>query len=152
MLAFRLAAPRLLVDIGRIQNLNRIAVGPDGVRLGSQVRWRDIERDAKLGATHPLLCEAVRHVAHYQIRNRGTVGGSLAHADPAAELPGVAVACDAQIAVAGPHGTRRIAAAKFFTGPLMTALAPDEVITELHLPAWPREGDAGPASTRIFPA
>jgi carbon-monoxide dehydrogenase medium subunit len=139
MLAFRLAAPRLLVDIGRIQNLNRIAVGPDGVRLGSLVRWRDIERDAKLGATHPLLCEAVRHVAHYQIRNRGTVGGSLAHADPAAELPGVAVACDAQIAVAGPHGTRRIAAAEFFTGPLMTALAPDEVITELHLPAWPRE-------------
>ncbi len=139
MLAFRLAAPRLLVDIGRIPNLNNIVIEPDRIRLGSLVRWRDIERDTKLVAEHPLLYEAVRHVAHYQIRNRGTVGGSLAHADPAAELPGVAVACDAHIAVAGPYGTRRIAAAEFFTGPLMTALAPDEVITELQLPAWPRE-------------
>jgi carbon-monoxide dehydrogenase medium subunit len=139
MLAFRLSAPRLLVDIGRIPNLNRIRIGADGVHLGALVRWCDIERHPRLASAHPLLTEAVRHVAHYQIRNRGTIGGSLAHADPAAEMPGVAVACDAQISVAGTVGLRSIAAADFFTGPLTTVLQSDELIIEVHLPAWPAE-------------
>src|SRR3954452_21732250 len=94
VLAFRLATPSLLVDLRRIRELNYIGVGEDGLRLGALVRWRDIEDDRQLVAAHPLLREAVAHVAHYQIRNRGTVGGSLAHADPAAELPGVAVTCE----------------------------------------------------------
>ena len=81
---------------------------------------------------------AVAHVAHYQIRNRGTVGGSLAHADPAAELPGIAVTCEAKIAVIGKAGVRVIEASDFFRGPLMTALEPDEIITEIRLPPWPR--------------
>jgi carbon-monoxide dehydrogenase medium subunit len=85
-----------------------------------------------------LLVEAVSHVAHYQIRNRGTVGGSLAHADPAAELPGIAVSCDAQIAIKGAHQSRIVPAKDFFTGALSTVLADDELVVELRLPAWPR--------------
>src|SRR5215472_12451167 len=137
MLAFRVASPSLLVDLRGLPGLDRIAVGDDGVRLGALVRWRDILADARLARAHPLLVAAVRHVAHYQIRNRGTVGGSLAHADPAAELPGIAVACDAEIAVTGKAGARVIAGQDFFLGALTTALAPDEIITELRLPAWP---------------
>lgn len=137
VLAFRLAAPALLVDIGRLPGLGRIDVDADGVRLGALVRWRDIEDDARLKIAHPLLAAAVSHVAHYQIRNRGTVGGSLAHGDPAAELPGVAVACGAEIRLVGAKGKRTVAADGFFLGPLMTAIEPDELIVELRLPPWP---------------
>src|ERR1700730_13988629 len=83
VLAFRLAAPSTLVDLRRVSGLGNIAIGESGVRLGARVRWRDIEDDRRLVTAHPLLREAIAHVAHYQIRNRGTVGGSLAHADPA---------------------------------------------------------------------
>jgi carbon-monoxide dehydrogenase medium subunit len=138
MMAFRLAQPALLVDLRRVPGLREIKIGDDGVRLGAMVRWRDIEEDARLAVAHPLLKAAVAHVAHYQIRNRGTVGGSLAHADPAAELPGVAVTCEAEIAVVGASGTRTIKASEFFLGALTTALASDEVITELRLPPWRR--------------
>lgn len=138
-LAFRLGAPPMLVDLRKVEQLAGISIGADGVRLGARVRWRDIEDDRCLLGAHPLLAAAVKHVAHYQIRNRGTVGGSLAHADPAAELPGIAVACDARIATVSPRGSRDIAAAEFFTGALSTVLAEDELIVELRLPAWPRE-------------
>jgi aerobic carbon-monoxide dehydrogenase medium subunit len=138
-LAFRLGAPTLLVDLGKLEELRHITIDTGGVRLGARVRWRDIEDDERLAAAQPLLVAAVKHVAHYQIRNRGTIGGSLAHADPAAELPGVAVTCDAVIAVTGAKGARTIRAGEFFTGALSTALADDELITELRLPAWPRE-------------
>jgi carbon-monoxide dehydrogenase medium subunit len=137
ILAFRLAAPELLVDLRRIGGLDRIGIAGDGVRLGARVRWCDIEADKRLATAHPLLAEAVAHIAHYQIRSRGTVGGSLAHADPAAELPGIAVACEAEITIVGSQGTRIEKAGDFFTGPLMTSLASDELITELRLPPWP---------------
>jgi carbon-monoxide dehydrogenase medium subunit len=137
VLAFRLATPSLLVDLRRLPGLGNIAVGDDGLRLGALVRWRDIEDDQRLVAAHPLLHGAVAHVAHYQIRNRGTVGGSLAHADPAAELPGVAVTCEGEITLCGPAGSRTVRAGDFFTGPLSTLRRPDEIITELHLPKWP---------------
>jgi aerobic carbon-monoxide dehydrogenase medium subunit len=137
MLAFRLASPSLLVDLGKLGELRRIEISGKGVVLGAMTRWCDILADARLRKAHPLLVAAVEHVAHYQIRNRGTVGGSLAHADPAAEMPGLALACDAQIATVGKSGERVIAAANFFEGPLMTALAPDEIIVEVRLPAWP---------------
>ena len=139
VLNFRLAAPTLLVDLRHLPGLDEISVGPDGVRLGAKVRWRDIEDDRRLETAHPLLRAAVAHVAHYQIRNRGTVGGSLAHADPAAELPGIAVTCEAEIAVVGAAGARTIPAAEFFTGPLTTVLQPDELVTELRLSSWPAE-------------
>jgi aerobic carbon-monoxide dehydrogenase medium subunit len=139
MLAFRLAAPELLVDLKYLKNLDAIQIGVDGVRLGAKVRWCDIEGDARLASSHPLLAEAIKHVAHYQIRNRGTVGGSVAHADPSAEMPGIAVTCEALMTIMGSAGTRIEKAADFFTGPLQTSLAPDEILTEVHLPAWPAE-------------
>ncbi|ABD07802.1 Molybdopterin dehydrogenase, FAD-binding [Rhodopseudomonas palustris HaA2] len=137
MLAFRLAAPELLVDLKQLKGLDRIDIGADGVRLGAKVRWRDIEADQRLATAHPLLCEAIKHVAHYQIRNRGTVGGSLAHADPSAEMPGVAITCDAELTIVGRAGTRVAKAADFFLGALETSLAPDEILTEVRLPPWP---------------
>jgi carbon-monoxide dehydrogenase medium subunit len=137
MMAFRLAKPATLVDITRLPGMARIVVDETGVSLGALVRWRDIEHDERLATAHPLLCEAISHVAHYQIRNRGTVGGSCAHADPAAEMPGIAVACDAQIVVESLRGRRIVPAADFFLGALTTALAPDELIVEVRLPPWP---------------
>jgi aerobic carbon-monoxide dehydrogenase medium subunit len=139
MLAFRLAAPALIVDLRKLAELRQIKITNDGIVLGAMVRWRDILDDDRLAAAHPLLVAAVAQVAHYQIRNRGTVGGSLAHADPAAEMPGIAVTCEAKIAAVGKTGTRVIAAAEFFRGPLVTALEPDEIITEIRLPAWPKQ-------------
>ena len=162
VLAFRLATPSLLVDLGRLPGLGTIAAGNDGLRCGALVRWRDIEDDQRLVAANPLLHAAVAHVAHYQIRNRGTVGGSLAHADPAAELPGVAVTCEGEITLRGPAGSRTVRAGDFFTGPLSTLREPDEIITGLHLPKWPsgrrwafrkyarREGDFALAGILLF--
>jgi carbon-monoxide dehydrogenase medium subunit len=137
VLAFRLATPCMLVDLRRLPGLGDIVVDVDGVRLGAKVRWRDIEDDPRLAVAHPLLRAAVAHVAHYQIRNRGTIGGSLAHADPAAELPGIAVTCGAEIEVVGAAGRRTLLASEFFSGQLMTELRSDEIITELRLPPWP---------------
>jgi carbon-monoxide dehydrogenase medium subunit len=137
MMAFRVASPSLLVDLRKL-DLRRIDIA-NGVRLGAMVRWRDILDDRRLDLAHPLLKAAIGHVAHYQIRNRGTVGGSIAHADPAAEMPGIAVTCEAEIAVVGSAGARVIAAADFFIAPLVTALAANEIIAEIRLPAWPAE-------------
>jgi carbon-monoxide dehydrogenase medium subunit len=139
MLAFRLAAPSLLVDLRKLPDLRKVDVSAGGVALGAMVRWRDILDDARLRSAHPLLVAAVTQVAHYQIRNRGTIGGSIAHADPAAEIPGIAVTCEAEIAVVGSTGPRAIKAADFFLGPLITALAADEIIVEIRFPAWPKE-------------
>jgi carbon-monoxide dehydrogenase medium subunit len=162
MLAFRLAQPALLVDLRKLAHLREIKISADGVRLGAMVRWRDILDDPRLATAHPLLKAAVAEVAHYQIRNRGTVGGSMAHADPAAEMPGIAVTCEAEISVVGNTGTRAIKAADFFHGPLMTALASDEIITQVRLPPWPprrrwgfqefarRRGDFALAAAAVF--
>jgi carbon-monoxide dehydrogenase medium subunit len=161
-LAFRLAAPTMLVDLRRLPGLGEIRIDARGVELGAKVRWRDILDHPRLQQAQPLLAEAVRHVAHYQIRNRGTVGGSLAHADPAAELPGIAVTCDARVVVAARDGSREVPAAEFFTGPLSTMLAPDELIVALRFPAWPegrrfafeelsrRRGDFAIAGVALF--
>jgi len=137
MLAFRLAQPTLLVDLRKIADLRAIEISADGVRLGAMARWRDILDDERLTTAHPLLKAAIAEVAHYQIRNRGTVGGSLAHADPAAEMPGIAVTCEAKISVRGKAGTRVIKAGDFFRGALTTALAADEIIVDVALPPWP---------------
>ena len=162
MLALRVAAPSLLVDLRNLAELRQIAITGDGVTLGAMVRWRDILEHPGLPFAHPLLVKAVEQVAHYQIRNRGTVGGSLAHADPAAELPGVAVACEAEITALGKDGPRTIRAAEFFRGPLLTALKSDEIITAIKFPAWParrrfgfaefarRRGDFALAAALVF--
>ena len=162
MLAFRLAQPTLLVDLRKLADLRGIRISDAGVTLGAMVRWRDIEDDERLESAHPLLKAAIAHVAHYQIRNRGTVGGSIAHADPAAEMPGIAITCDAEIAVVGKSGAHVIQAADFFQGALTTALTPDEIIVEIRLPAWPagrrwgfqefarRRGDFAMAAAAVF--
>jgi len=138
-MAFRLARPNLLIDIRNLKGLNRITIDSSGVLLGARTRWRDIEDEEELKTAHPLLVEAVSHVAHYQVRNRGTVGGSLAHADPAAELPCIAATCEAELRLLGPGGERCVKAADFFLGPLTTALAEDEIILDVRLPPWPSE-------------
>src|ERR1700680_3131379 len=162
ILCSRVASPSLLVDLRKLAELKQIKIADDGVTLGAMVRWRDILDDARLRKAHPLLVAAVEHVAHYQIRNRGTVGGSIAHADPAAEMPGIVVTCEAKIAAIGKSGARVIEAANFFQGPLMTALKPDEIITEIRFPAWParrrfgfsefarRRGDFALAAAALF--
>jgi carbon-monoxide dehydrogenase medium subunit len=137
MMAFRIAQPSMMVDLRKLPGLKDIKIAADGVRLGALVRWRDILDDKRLATAHPLLRDAVSHVAHYQIRNRGIVGGSLAHADPASEMPGIAQTCEAVISVFGTAGVRAISAKDFLQGALTTALAADEIITEIHLPAWP---------------
>jgi aerobic carbon-monoxide dehydrogenase medium subunit len=162
ILAFRLAAPSLIVDLRKLDELRRIGIAADGITLGAMVRWREILDNAELRIAHPLLAAAIGHVAHYQIRNRGTVGGSLAHADPAAELPCIAVTCEAEIGVVGASGARSIAAADFFRGPLTTALSSDELIRDIRLPPWPpqrrfgfaefarRSGDFALAGAAVF--
>src|ERR1700676_4790920 len=104
MLAFRLAAPALLVDLRKVPDLRKIDISTSGIVLGSMVRWCEILADARLRTAHPLLLAAVAQVAHYQIRNRGTIGGSIAHADPAAEMPGIALTCEADIATVATAG------------------------------------------------
>ena len=139
VMAFRLAEPTMLVDLRNIPDLRGIEVSDKGVRIGAMTRWRDILDSAQLKDALPLLPEGVEHVAHYQIRNRGTIGGSLAHADPAAEMPALALALDAVVEAVGVKGKRDIAAGDLFTGPLMTSLEPDEIIVAVRFPAWPRE-------------
>jgi aerobic carbon-monoxide dehydrogenase medium subunit len=137
IMAFRLASPSVLVDLGGIAGLDEITIGELGVSIGAMVRWRDLEEHSGLAGACPLVTAAVNYIAHYQIRNRGTIGGSLAHADPAAEMPGIVVTCDARIELVGPQGTRLIDARDFFLGPLTTCLAHDELIKAIHFPPWP---------------
>ncbi|MBX9759266.1 MAG: xanthine dehydrogenase family protein subunit M [Beijerinckiaceae bacterium] len=139
IMAFRLAEPTMLVDLRNIPDLRGIEVNEKCVRIGAMTRWRDILDSAQLKIALPLLPEAIEHVAHYQVRNRGTIGGSLAHADPAAEMPALALALDAVIETVGAKGKRDVAAGDLFTGPLMTSLEPDEIIVAVRFPAQPRE-------------
>jgi carbon-monoxide dehydrogenase medium subunit len=134
LMNFRLAQPRYLVDLRLIEGLRGIRADGDALVIGAMARQSDVQRAAEVLVGTPLLAEALGHVGHAPIRNSGTVGGSLAHADPAAELPAVALALDAELVAAGPGGTRRIPAAEFFTGPFSTALEPGEILTEARFP------------------
>jgi carbon-monoxide dehydrogenase medium subunit len=145
LLNFRLAQPEHLVDVNRVAGLDALAAGPRGVDAGAMVRTARLRRDPDVAAAHPLLVEAAGWIAHGVIRNRGTVGGSLAHADPAAELPAVLALLDGTVeAVAWRGGTlarRSVGAAELFEGPLMTTLAPDELLVGATFPALaPRTG------------
>ena len=143
LLNFRLARPSLLVDLNRVDGLAYIESREDGVAIGAMTRQATIERDTKLARSQPLLGEAIGWVGHPAIRSRGTIGGSLAHADPAAELPAVAVCLEAELTVVGPRGQRTIASEDFFQGYLSTSLASDEIVTEVWLPpVLPTTGQA----------
>jgi carbon-monoxide dehydrogenase medium subunit len=134
----RLISPELIVDIGELTELRGIAVTGHGVRIGALTRHVDLARSGEIAAQAPLLAEAIAHVAHPAIRNRGTLGGSLAHADPASELPACMLALNATVIVRGQAGERRIAAQDFFTGIYETALSPEELLVAVELPAKPK--------------
>jgi len=131
----RLISPELIVDIGEIAELRCITVTGDMVRIGALMRHVDLLRSAEIAAHAPLLTEAIAHIAHPAIRNRGTIGGSLAHADPASELPACMLALNAIIIIRGQAGERRIAASDFFTGIYETALSAQELLVAVELPA-----------------
>jgi carbon-monoxide dehydrogenase medium subunit len=130
----RLISPELIVDIGGIAELKGIAVKGDVLTIGALTRHVDLQRSPEIATHAPLLTEAIAHVAHPAIRNNGTIGGSLAHADPASELPACMVALDATIVIRGQTGERRVAARDFFTGIYETALSADELLVAVELP------------------
>jgi carbon-monoxide dehydrogenase medium subunit len=130
----RLISPELIVDIGELAELGGVAVSGDVLRIGALTRHVELARSAEIAAHAPLLTEAIAHVAHPAIRNRGTLGGSLAHADPASELPACMLTLDATMIVRGQGGERRIAAQDFFTGIYQTALSSEELLVAVELP------------------
>lgn len=138
VLALRMARPTVLVDVNRIAGLDAVDPADGAVRVGALVRHTALAEQS----AHPLLAEAARWIGHTAIRTRGTAGGSLAHADPAAELPAVAVATGATVHVAGPAGVRTVPAAELFDGPLTTTLADDELLTAVDVPLPERWGFA----------
>lgn len=136
---FRLAQPPLVVDLNRIAGLAGIRESDDGgLVIGAMTRNRAIEKSDAVRARNPLLHSSMPYIAHTQIRNRGTIGGSLAHADPAAELPAVCIACEARLTLCGPRGEREVVAGEFFRGLFTTALEPDELLIAIRFPAWPK--------------
>lgn len=145
LLNLRLAYPGVLVDLNRVEGLSYIRVDSDRLCIGAMTRQREAEFSALLADRCPLLIEALAQVGHPAIRNRGTVGGSLAHADPVAELPCVMTALEAELVLAAPAGERVVAAADFFLAPYETALAPGEVLVEVRVPLAP----APPAASFI---
>lgn len=134
MLNFRVAAPKVLVDINRIAGLSGIKVGKDHIRIGALTRHVELERSVDIARHLPLVAQAMPHVAHPAIRNRGTFGGSCALADPAAELPACAIALDATFVIAGRKGERRVAAQDFFRGLYATALKAGEILVAAEFP------------------
>lgn len=136
LLALRLARPEFLVDINGVDSLGTFDQ-TDGLRLGAMVRHRTVEKDVAISAGNPLVAAATRFIGHAAIRNRGTAGGTISHADPAAELPAVLVALDGAVEAASTAGTRTVPASEFFQGFLTTALAPEEMVTAVRFPAWP---------------
>ena len=134
MMNFRLARPSVLVDLEHIPGLDSVVVSDGMLEIGAMARQADVARSAEVRRHLPLLSTALAHVGHHQTRTRGTIGGSLAHADPAAELPALALLCDAQMLAVGPSGTRALGAEHFFQAPFTTALAGDEVLASVHIP------------------
>ncbi len=170
LMKLRLAQPSVLVDIGRVTDLSYIRDEGQHVAIGALTRHMDLEQSELLKAEVPLLAHAAHHVGDPQVRHRGTLGGTIAHADPASDLPATTLALGATYVAQGPNGTREIAAADFYQGFLESALAPDEMLTEIRVPkmqgagwsfqkfnrraqdwaivgvaAWRRNGDSGVA-------
>ncbi|MBK5331986.1 MAG: xanthine dehydrogenase family protein subunit M [Ilumatobacteraceae bacterium] len=168
LMKLRLAQPSVLVDIGRLSDLSYIRDAGDHIAIGALTRHMDLETSSVLAEHVPLLAHAAGHVGDPQVRHRGTIGGSIAHSDPASDLPATTLALGATYVAQGPNGTREIAAGDFFQGFLETALAADEMLTEIRVPkmqgagwnfqkfnrraqdwaivgvaAWRRNGDSG---------
>jgi CO/xanthine dehydrogenase FAD-binding subunit len=143
LMNFRLARPEVVVDINRLAGLAYVRAADGAMTIGALTRQHALERDETVRARIPMLAEACHLIGHLPIRHRGTIGGNLAHADPASELPAAMVALDAELTAASRRGRRTIGAGQFFTAPLTTALRPDELLVEIRLPALPpRTGGA----------
>jgi len=140
LMRLRLARPELLVDVGRLGELSYVKEDGDAVAIGALTRYHDLERSDVLRASCPILASAAGGVGDPQVRHRGTIGGSVAHCDPASDAPTILLALDAELVVRGPGGERRLPVAESFGGFLTTTLGPQEVLTEIRVPAT---GDAG---------
>ena len=137
LINLRLARPRVIIDINRLRNLDAISTAPDGgLTIGALARQRTLERSTIIQEQNPMLAAAMPLIGHFQIRNRGTIGGSLVHADPAAELPAVSLLLGGEFLLRSKSGARLVAAADFFLGYLATACRPGELLTEIRLPKW----------------
>jgi len=138
---FRLARPTVLIDINGLNDLAGIDRSGSEIRIGALTRYCDLERDGDFLKSCSLFADALPHIAHPQIRNRGTIGGNLSHADPASELPAIAVAMEAQMRIKSSTGERQVAASEFFTGLLSTDIQPDEMLVDIVFPSpKPRSG------------
>ena len=134
MMNLRLVRPAVVIDINRVDGLSTISAANGTITVGALTRQRDLESSGAIRDTFPMMTAAISHIGHFQIRNRGTIGGSLAHADPAAELPALCTALDAEFTVADSNGTQTMAASDFAIAPLITSLAPEQLLTEVRLP------------------
>jgi carbon-monoxide dehydrogenase medium subunit len=150
LLNFRMARPALLVDLNGIKELSFIELRGDSVVIGALTRHSEIEHSPLIAACLPVVSAAMRHVAHLAIRNRGTIGGSLSHADPAAELPMMAMFYDASLIVQGPAGRRTIAARDFFVDALTNCLEPEDIVVEVEFPILQHDGWAFEEVARRF--
>jgi xanthine dehydrogenase iron-sulfur cluster and FAD-binding subunit A len=150
MLNFRVVRPALIVDVSRLLELDYVRQRKDGgLSIGALTRHRELETSALVAARFPVIPETMRHVAHLAIRNRGTIGGSLSHADPAAELPMLVRLLDAQIAISSARGERTVSAHDFFIGPLSTVLDEDELVVRIELPGMRHNGRGRRAARRV---
>jgi CO/xanthine dehydrogenase FAD-binding subunit len=141
MMAMRLVRPAWLIDVGEVAALAQISIEPGGVTLGACVRQHAMAEHGALGTALPIIGQALAWVGHEQTRNRGTLGGSLVHADPSAELPLVAVMLDARLQLhSAERGVRTVSAREFFTGPMSTAIEADECLAEVRLDRWSGDG------------
>ena len=140
LMKLRLATPAMVIDVGRLRDLSYVRDAGDHIAIGALTRHRDVETSDVLQKEVPLLARAASFVGDPQVRHRGTIGGSLAHGDPASDLPAVVLALGGTMVARGPNGERTIAATDFFEGFLETALAPDELLTEIRVP---KTGGAG---------
>lgn len=138
LLRFRLAQPDTLVDIGRLPQLQGIKQAGGGMKIGAATTYRDLLESKELKALYPLIAEVTEHIGDLQVRNAGTIGGGLAHADPAADMPPVMLVLDATFLLQSKAGKRSVPARKFFKGPFTTALKANELLTEIQLPAPPK--------------
>jgi CO/xanthine dehydrogenase FAD-binding subunit len=150
LLNFRMARPSVLIDLNGIKELSFIELRGESVAIGALTRHREIEHSTLIASNLPVMSAAMRHVAHLAIRNRGTIGGSLSHADPAAELPMMAMFYGASLTVQGPEGRRAIAAKDFFVDALTNCLEPEDIVVEIEFPILQHDGWAFEEVARRF--
>jgi CO/xanthine dehydrogenase FAD-binding subunit len=150
LLNFRMARPAVLVDLNGIKGLSYIEDRGDRIAIGALTRHRELEQSTLIASRLPVMSAAMRHVAHLAIRNRGTIGGSLSHADPAAELPMLATFYEATITAQGPAGRRTIAPGEFFVDALTNCLEPEEIVVEIEFPVLEQDGWAFEEVARRF--